>query len=47
MAQVVAVSNLKGGTGKSTIAVNPACARAGSKRRVVLIDADAQGPASQ
>ncbi|MDX6751746.1 ParA family protein [Geminicoccaceae bacterium 1502E] len=43
--QIVAVGNLKGGTGKSTLAVNLACAMASSGREVVLIDADPQGTA--
>ncbi len=46
MARIIAVGNLKGGVGKSTVAVNLACELAGSNRRVVLIDADAQGTAS-
>lgn len=41
--QVVAIANLKGGVGKTTLAVNLACALPG---RVVLVDADAQGSAS-
>ena len=42
---VIAVANLKGGVGKTTIAVNLACALAGFEE-VVIVDADAQGTAS-
>ncbi len=42
MARLIAVANLKGGCGKSTIAVNVACELA-QKSTVELIDADAQG----
>ena len=42
MARIIAVANLKGGAGKSTIAVNLAGELA-VKRTVVLVDADAQG----
>ena len=41
---VVAFGNLKGGVGKSTLAVNVACALA-RKHRVILLDADSQGTA--
>lgn len=45
--KIVAVGNLKGGTGKSTVAVNVACALAsGGKARVVVVDADGQGTAT-
>jgi chromosome partitioning protein len=43
MGNLIAVGNLKGGTGKSTIAVNLACALAADGASVVLVDADAQG----
>lgn len=46
MGQVIASANLKGGTGKTTVAVNLACALAASGRRVVLLDLDPQGSAS-
>jgi chromosome partitioning protein len=46
MGQVIAVGNLKGGTGKSTIAVNLACALGGDGLDTVLIDADGQGTAT-
>lgn len=46
-ATIIAVGNLKGGTGKSTIAVNLACALAASGRATVVIDADPQLTATQ
>ena len=44
--RIIAVGNLKGGTGKSTIAVNLACRLAEKQRSVLLIDADPQGTAA-
>jgi ATP-binding protein involved in chromosome partitioning len=41
---VVAVASGKGGVGKSTVAVNLACAMAMLGRRVGLLDADVYGP---
>ena len=46
MGNLIAVGNLKGGTGKSTIAVNLACALAEDGATVVLVDADAQATAT-
>jgi chromosome partitioning protein len=46
MGKLVAVGNLKGGTGKSTIAVNLACALSDAERAVALVDADSQATAS-
>lgn len=42
---ILTVGNTKGGTGKSTIAINLAIARAASGRKVWLIDGDRQGTA--
>ncbi len=46
MPSVIAVANLKGGCGKSTIAVNLACELASKGNAVVLVDTDSQGTAS-
>ena len=46
MPRFIAVANLKGGAGKSTIAVNLAGELVGKKHTVVLVDADAQGTAT-
>jgi chromosome partitioning protein len=43
--KVIALLNEKGGSGKSTVAINLACALHREGRRVVLIDADPQGTA--
>lgn len=43
---VIAVLNLKGGTGKSTVAVNLACSLVTKGRAVTLVDADPQATAS-
>jgi chromosome partitioning protein len=43
MPRIFALLNEKGGAGKSTLAINIACALHRAGRRVVLVDADAQG----
>ncbi|HEY1338823.1 MAG TPA: ParA family protein, partial [Bryobacteraceae bacterium] len=45
-AVVIAVLNLKGGCGKSTISVNLACELAANGDSVLLLDNDSQGTAS-
>ena len=47
MGQIIASGNLKGGTGKTTVAVNLACALAARGLEVRVLDVDPQGSASE